>query len=258
MHDEICYEDPFLKDVIARIDFVVPLEGLEKTLPSKLANVISEDFPISEPVDAISQELQISGEGVKHRQSQFKQWNFYGREREKQLSIAAQFIFLTYKKYTAYEDMKRQFEKVIDELNKTFPDTNIKRFGLRYINIIEIQELPTPLSWDNYISPGLLENLKFFIDPNPLIRLIQIAELKYEDLIVRFQFGMPNPDYPAIMKRPQFVLDLDAYVQTAHGLRDSLLYIDQAHERIQVLFERSITDPLRRRMNVRERVPIQE
>jgi uncharacterized protein (TIGR04255 family) len=97
----------------------------------------------------------------------------------------------------------------------------------------------------------------FFPQPRQLTRLIQVAELKYDDLDMRFQFGMPNPDYPAMMKRPQFVLDLDAYVQTAHDLGDSLQYMEQAHGLIQGLFERSITDQLRERMNARS-VSVQE
>jgi hypothetical protein len=53
---------------------------------------------------------------------------------------------------------------------------------------------------------------------------------------------MPNPDYPALIKRPLFVLDFDAYVQTAHELRESLHYMEQAHTCIQGLFEESITE----------------
>lgn len=259
MYEYICYEKHFLKEVIARIDFVVPIEALEKTLPPKLEKVLSEDFPISEPVDAISQELQVSDKGLlQHRQKQFKQWNFFGKEREKQISLAAPFVFFTYPKYTTFENMRNQFAKVIDGIKKTFPDARARRFGLRYINNIEIENLSTPISWGEYISASLLETTSFFTDVKHLIRLIQIAEIKEEELSVKFQFGMPNPDYPARMKRPQFVLDLDGYVQMSHDLDESLQYMVQAHKKIQELFEKSITSKLRERMNVRPTEPIQE
>jgi hypothetical protein len=45
MYDEICYEKPFLKEAIARIDFVAPLEELSKGLPPKQA--LSTHFPTS-------------------------------------------------------------------------------------------------------------------------------------------------------------------------------------------------------------------
>lgn len=258
MYEQICYGKPFLKEVIARIDFVAPLDGLDKVLPPKLAKILSVHFPISEPVDAIARELQLTTEEVRHRETRFKQWNFFGKEREKQLALAAPFLFVTYGRYITYEDMKKQFAAVVEAVEKVFPDARAGRLGLRYINSIEIPDLATPTSWSEYIASGLLGTMAFFTEPEHLTRLIQIAELKYGDLDVRFQFGMPNPDYPAMMKRPQFVLDLDAYVQTAHDLGESLQYMDQAHERIQELFEKSITNQLRERMNARPPVAVQE
>jgi uncharacterized protein (TIGR04255 family) len=153
--------------------------------------------------------------------------------------------------------MKEQFAAVVDAVGKAFPDVKASRFGLRYINIIEISDLADPTSWGDYIAPQLLGTMPFFTQPRLLTRLIQVTELKHEDIDLRFQFGMPNSDYPAIMKRPQFVLDIDAYVQTAHDLGDSLQYMEQAHGLIQNLFERSITDRLRERMNARP-VHVQE
>lgn len=258
MYEQTCYEKPFLKEVIARIDFVAPLEGLEKVLSPKLAKELSERFPISEPIDAVERELQFSGTELRQRETRFKQWNFYGKEREKQLSLAAPFVFVSYKRYTTYEAMNAEFAGVTQAVGKTFPDARAGRFGLRFINSIEINELTAVTSWNDYIAQGLLGTLPFFTELECLTRLIQVTELKYEDLHLRFQFGMPNPDYPAQMKRPQFVLDLDAYVQTAHDLRDSLQYIDQAHERIQDLFERSITNTLRERMNARPAAAVQD
>ena len=224
MYEQICYQKPFLKEAIARIDFVAPVEGLEKTLPPKLAKALSQYFPINEPIDAIARELQLTGDQVQQRETRFKQWNFFGKEREKQLSLAPAYMFVTYKRYTTFEDMKTQVSAVVDAVAKAFPDTRAGRFGLRYINSIEILDLPTPTSWGEYITDALLGTMGFFTQPEHLTRFIQIAELKYGDLDVRFQFGMPNPDYPAMIKRAQFVLDLDAYVQTAHDLGDSVQY----------------------------------
>src|SRR5262249_24844352 len=96
---------------------------------------------------------------------------------------------------------------------------------------------------DSLGTSGLL------LQPNNLTRSLRLAEFKYDDLDLRFTSGMPNPDYPAVMKRPMFVLDLDAYVQTAHDISESLKYMDKAHELIQDFFEKSIKNALRERMN---------
>jgi uncharacterized protein (TIGR04255 family) len=251
MYEQLCYQKAFLNEVIARLDFVAPLEGFENSFPSKLANVISTHFPISEPTETIAQELQLTADALHHRETRFKQWNFFGKEREKQVTIAAPFLYVSYKRYTTYEDMKANFSAVIDAMKKVSPDAKVGRFGLRYINNIEISDLSTPTSWDEYISKPLLETIPFFKTPSQLTRLFHIAELKIEELDVRFQFGMPNPDFPAIMKRPLFVLDFDAYVQTAHELNESIQHMEKAHTAIQSLFEDSITDKLRSKMNVK-------
>jgi uncharacterized protein (TIGR04255 family) len=250
MYEEVCYEKPYLREVVARIDFVSPVEGMAKALPARLANVISEHFQISEPIDAVSQEFEINNEGVRQqKRTLFKQWNFFGKEREKQLSVSAPFMFVTFARYMNFEAMKEDWNAVVQAVAKAFPDARAGRFGLRYINSIEIED-QAPTAWDDLIAPGLLAALQFFNRSEHLTRLIQVVGLKYGNLDVQVQFGMPNPDFPAVMKRAAFVLDFDGYVQTAHELAESLQHMEDAHARIQDLFEKSITDRLRERMNV--------
>lgn len=256
MYEQVCYEKPFLTDVIARIDLVAPLQGAEKALPPKLANGITRHFPISEPVDAIAKAYRFTGEGVQQHDTPFKQWNFFGRDREKQLSIAPSFLLVSYKRYTTYEEMSGQFLEILDEVLRAFPDAKASRFGLRYVNVMEDLGQPGPMSWQNYFSAELLSAIPFFKSPENLTRLIHVAELKYDDLAIRFQFGMPNPDYPATIRRPQFVLDLDGYAQVVHDLKESAGYMARAHELIQDLFESSITDKLRELMHVRRQVAV--
>lgn len=258
MYEGICYEKPFLKQVLVVVNFVAPIPGLEKAMPPRLANEVSVLFPISEPVEGITRQLQFSGAEVRQQESPFKQWNFFGNEREKQLSLTPMSAVLIYHRYTTYEHVEAEFTKIVDAMEKAFPDTRASRFGLRYINVIEGLELATPTSWNGYFASELLGTITFFRNPESLTRLIHIAEMKLGDLDVRFQFGMPNPDYPAAMRRPQFVLDLDAYIQSAHNLRELVGYMGQAHDRIQTLFEGSITDKLREYMHAKPTVSVQQ
>jgi uncharacterized protein (TIGR04255 family) len=249
MYEGIFYQKTFLNQVVARFDFVSPIPGIEKALPAQLSNALSELFPIVEPQEAIAYQLQFGAGGPQQHQTAFKQWNFFGKEREKQLVVALQFAFIVYTAYTSFEDLKANVSAVADALGRTYPDIRVGRFGLRYVNKIEIDGLAPVTSWNEYISPLLVSATPFF-QADKLTRLVEIAEMKCGDLDLRFQFGMPNPDYPAPMKRPSFVLDFDSYIQTAHELPKSLQYMEQAHECIQSLFERSITDKLRECMNV--------
>jgi uncharacterized protein (TIGR04255 family) len=256
MYENACYEKPFLKSVIARIDFVAAIADLSNAVPPGLANKLTTQFPIAEPAEAVGIEFQL-GPGPKHseRETRLKQWNFYGKDREKHLSLLSAFFTLEYRTYKTFEGAKEEFSFIVEAIRKEFPDAKAGRFGLRYINQIEIEGLALPAGWNEYIAPELLAAIAFF-QFNSLGRLMHLADMRYDDLNIRFQFGMPNPDYPATIKRPLFVLDLDGYVRTAHELADSLQYFEQVHERIQELFEKSITDKLRERMNAKRPGPI--
>jgi uncharacterized protein (TIGR04255 family) len=257
MYEDICYDKPFLRQVIARIDFITALEGVDKSLPQKLASDLARNFPIPEPADNIARHLEVTAKGVQQSETRFKQWNFFGREREKHLAIAPTFTFISYQRYTTFENMQAQFGDVTGSLLRAFPDITVGRFGLRYINVIEDIQLPDPTRWEGYIAPKLLESRRFFDANERLTRLMHASELKFGDVDLNFQFGMPNPDHPAVIRRPQYVLDLDAYVQTAHSPAESLKYMEQAHGYIQKLFESSITDQLRERMHVRQPANLQ-
>jgi len=91
----------------------------------------------------------------------------------------------------------------------------------------------------------------FFPEGDLLTRLMGIAELKYGEMDLRFQFGMPNADYPAPIRRPLYVLDVDASVSQAHDFSEVVGHMDSAHDRIQAIFERSITGDLRGKMDAK-------
>ncbi len=261
MYEDMCYRKPFLKAVVARLDFVTPLVGVDNALPAKLGKVISDHFPIAEPTEMFTHEVQVNlnpaGNDVRQRRTPARVWNFFGKEREKKLSLGSKFVFIEYTSYLSYEDLRDNFVPVVSSIDGLFHDTRAARFGLRYVNEIAIEGLHPVNQWDEYISSALFA-LPALFSPERLTRLVHIAEMKCGELDVRFQFGLPNPDYPSPLKRPSFVLDFDAYIQAAHELRASLGYLDQAHACIQEIFERSITDKLRERMDVRPSPAVQE
>lgn len=248
MYEQVCYQKSFLKQVIAKVDFVTPIEQLDKTVPEKLLDAIVKYFPIVEPPQELAHhEMIIEGDSVRSNRTTSSQLNFFSKDRGRQLSLSRIALFVQYTTYRNFPEMREQFTTVVDAFSKAFPEAKAARFGLRYINQIEMQ-IDDPTDWQAYIAPQLLEERKFFKD-EALSRLMSIAEIQYGDVNVRFQFGMPNPDYPAPIKRPMFVLDLDASISQVHELASISDDITQTHIRIQDLFERSITDTLREKMD---------
>jgi uncharacterized protein (TIGR04255 family) len=253
MYEEVCYGKSFLKQVIARIDFAAPLEKLDKGPPTRFVTPIAKNFPIIEPTEVVMQELAVNNDGIAHRHTTERQWNYFSRERDRQLTLSPSAAFIQYTKYATYEETKEQFGALIDALGAVFPGTMVARFGLRYINQIEgLVEDAT--RWKDYINDELVAARGFYAEDENLTRLVSISELKYGQVGIRFQYGMPNPDFPAPIKRPLFVIDIDASVVEAHELSHTMAYMDEAHARVQSLFERSIKNTLREKMDAQQPV----
>lgn len=251
MFENTRYDKPFLKEVIVRLDFSAPITGLERTLPPKIGNSIIQRFPITEPREKLKQELQVSpDEVVLQKKTEFIEWNFHGRNREKRLALAPASVFATYSQYSTYEMLKEDFLQILECIWECYPETRGSRLGLRYINHIEKPSGDT-FSWGELLDERLLGLFSRFSDTAKLARLFHIVELTNKDLNLKYQFGMPNPDFPAPIRQAFFVLDLDGYVHGLQDLAEVSANLDRAHGQIQQLFEESITDRLREMMNER-------
>lgn len=248
-HDEICYDRPFVKEVIVRVDFTAPLEALGRKLPPSVKNAALKAFPISEPKKVKAQELQFGKTGVRHVESELTEWHFYGRAREKRLAISPTSVLITYSAYTSFEALKDDFFSVLGTLCSSFDQLSASRVGLRYVNVVEKEE--SPFEWSDYIDLSLLGVIARFSDAEHVNRVFHIVEFRYDDIGVKYQFGLANPDFPAQIRKPQFVLDLDAYSQGSQDLQDVTANVGRAHGLIQDLFEQSITANLRQVMGVR-------
>ena len=246
-YDTIRYKKNYLKQVIARADFHQLPEGLSK-LPKKVRDVIKKRFPILEPNVISSREFQISRKELSTKDSEFPSWNFHDKNRTKRLTINQTAVFVTYTEFETFEVLKDDFMQALHELFNILPDAQISRLGLRYINEIELQE-SNPFEWGNYLQPELCGAMQVASTKEELSRALSVLEFNLDDFILRFQFGMHNPDYPARIKRKSFILDFDAYYQGLLEQGEVEVNLTKFHDRIQMLFEQSITPGLREIMN---------
>ena len=60
---------------------------------------------------------------------------------------------------------------------------------------------------------------------------------------------MHNPDYPSTIRSKVFILDFDAFSEGLQEFHEIKTKLKNYHEAIQGLFEQSITDQLRGKMN---------
>jgi uncharacterized protein (TIGR04255 family) len=244
----ICYQRNYLTDVIARIDLVSPLPSLKKELPKEISKVALAHFPINEPRPTIQQSVKMSEKELSTWREEFTEWNFHGRNREKSLKITPQSLLVAYKKYQEYGNLREEFLGIVQSFFGSFDQAQPSRLGLRYINELDIQGVD-PLDWKDYVSSDLLALFSYNVEGAKPSRIFHTLEVAFPNFNIRFQFGMHNPDYPAPIRRRSFILDYDAYFKGLLEIKDIPHCLDSYHCEIQTIFERSITDQLRRMMN---------
>jgi uncharacterized protein (TIGR04255 family) len=176
------------------------------------------------------------------------QWFFHNKERTKSFHIAKDCCYIEFKKYERYEVLRKDFLEIVDALFDSMPNLQASRIGLRYVDTIKLNE-DKPTDWSKYLKPPLLGIFKLATEPATITRALHILEFDYGDMRMRFQYGMPNPDFPAAIRQKQFVLDYDAFATGLFDSADIKEYLDQFHDKIKASFEEVITDGLRDKMN---------
>jgi len=128
-------------------------------------------------------------------------------------------LSVDYLKYESFNKLKGDLFQYSIQWRNFFPISEIERLGLRYVNNINLDEI-NPLNWKKYINSNLTSSLKFVKDRNLISRAFHNLELKYEDMNIRFQYGLHNPDYPSIIKEKEFILDYDAYLSREQDINE--------------------------------------
>lgn len=249
------YKKNYLRHVIIKVD-LAGIPSLDKELPKELKEIISKLFPIFEPKAGVFQEFDIATTGVKvTSRIESTDWIFYGVNKEKVLTLSRDkritdwtSLTVDYLKYDSFEKTYGEFITMFDAVKSTFSISKIQRLGLRYVNNIYLNE-KNPLNWNKYINSHLLCGLRFAEDKNLVTRIFHNLEIKYDDMNVRFQYGIRNPDYPSIIKKKEFILDYDVYWSGEQDISELSGKLKKYHDHAESLFEASIKDGLRDKMN---------
>lgn len=244
------YKRNFLNKVIVRIDFLNKISLLNEQIPKNISNVIQSYFPIVEPRESILSELQIKAPNIEELKSKkILDWNFYGKNRKKHLHINWENMFIVFFEYNSFGELKNHFLDIAEKLFENFSnELQVKRLGLRFINSIEVSS-KNPFYWGSYLNTNLLSIFKITKDKKQIARAFNNLEINFGDFLLRFQYGMHNPDFPAPIRKKIFILDFDAYSNILFGINEIEATLPIYHEKIVEYFEKSIKDGFRRKLN---------
>ena len=129
-----------------------------------------------------------------------------------------------------------------------FPSEWVGRIvGIRNINIFR----DIILNWEHlnlYFEDIYLP--KIFVQSNSeLSRSLNLVEYTRDTIKSRLNYGYFNPDYPAPMRRFDFVVDIDSYCDYPQELQELEKMLDVLHSDAQGTFESLITDEMRKKLN---------
>lgn len=241
MYENICYPKNYIKEVICRLDFASPIMELRKSMPKTIYEVVKKYYPIAEPQDVIGTELSINPiNGPIINQVTTKQWVFLSRNRKNKCTIEPESVIFSLTDYNVFEDACDSFVNILDIVMKTNMENQGKRLGLRYINNIPLKNNEAWIDEKFYTAISAHKDEK----TTKLLTTLEYAVFE-KDLNVRLSYGYDNPDYPAIMKREDFIIDIDAYTTGIIYQDDLEQYIIDMHFEVQKCFETMITDAFR-------------
>jgi len=245
------YAKDFLQDVLIRGDFASPVEGFSKSPPKGFLEAAkSAGFARLEPREVVGQTLMLGKDSLKHERVTGQEWIVHESEGKGHVNLGTGAMYISRQKHKGYESQRDAFLSLLDSLYAVQPELALKRLGLRYIDVIRLDG-STALDWREYIHDDLICSLGFS-KKAPLVRAFNVLEYDYGDFRLKFQYGMPNPDYPARIVQRQFVLDMDAYVDALLEPNDVPSVLDGAHSAVSELYEDCILDRLRDVMGVVE------
>jgi uncharacterized protein (TIGR04255 family) len=243
------YTRDFLKNVIVRADFAAPVITVNDVWPSAVIKAVLKRFPIEEEhrtmqfsqvpdAAAVLAQPQITNETEKH---------YYSLDRNKHLGLGRAFLFIEMSKYEGFDGLLQLFEPVVRELFSASPDLAIKRLGLRYINIVAPGGR-NPLQWSGLINSKLSSMLGFAGGTSNISRAMGNMEFNFEGIGLKIQYGVFNPDYPAVVKRKEFVLDIDAFSPGLASYGQFMEQLTTLHGHVENVFELAIGERLRKAM----------
>ncbi len=241
MYEGIVYNTNYVEEVICRLDFASSVTELKKSMPKQIFDVVKKHYPIAEPQDVIGTELNINPvSGPTVNQVVTKQWIFLSRDRMNKCTIEPKSVIFSIKNYNVFEDLRNAIIDILSIVMQTYSENQGQRLGLRFINNIPIKDRYDWIEDKFYSALHAHKDEK----TTKIITTFEYA-LNEKDLNVRLIYGYNNPDYPAVLKREDFIIDIDSYATGIIYQEDITRYIDNMHFEVQDCFEKMITDSFR-------------
>jgi len=234
------YKDPPIMEAICEFRLSSDTHW-DLTIPGLFYEKVKNDFPHRE--QRIIQEFESAQipQGIQHVIRSSERVLMFAPDRKLLLQLGPRLLVVNaLKPYPTWENFKKRIELAWKVLQEVVEIKGLERIGLRYINRIEFPSQIVKLEEYFNFYPFVGKRL-----PERMVSFLTIVEFPYADDrdLCRVQIAR------AVDSREKLavILDIDYFLIRPHAIEvpRGLMWVEEAHNRIEEVFEGCITDQLR-------------
>ncbi len=236
------YKNPPLVEALCEFRFISD-EPWDLTLPGLIYEKVKKEFPHRQQQLGIDVQFRPTEKGLEHKiEPAPPRIQFLNEDKNALIQIAPDLLVVNQlKPYPNWERFKKKILEIFRIYKEIARPRSFRNIGLRYINIIEINEQKIELKeyfrFYPYIPNDLPEDFDSF-----LVRAEFPFESAKERLILTLTRVIPkNPDVISILLDLYYAAVAPEYIPFDKVEE----WLEKAHERIENAFESSITDKTR-------------
>jgi uncharacterized protein (TIGR04255 family) len=220
---------------------LTPETRWDLTVPGLLYEKLKESFPQKE--QRMIQQMELTGgpEGL-HQQIRMREAIIFFTEDKKMLvQVGPRLLTINvFKPYPHWDGFKPRIEMAWESLQAAIEVQGLERIGLRYINHIELPAQGVELAEYFEFYPSIGQRL-----PQQMVAFLTVAEFSYAD--GRDHCRVQLTRIPASGGKSLFMLDIDYFLARPGAVKpvEALAWVEEAHSRVEEVFEGCITDKLR-------------
>jgi uncharacterized protein (TIGR04255 family) len=211
------------------------------TIPGLFYERVKDDFSQREQRLVREDELTIEPQGLQHQIRTTERILLFAPDRKMLIQLGPRLLVINaLKPYPGWEGFKPRIIKAWEALQQVVEVRGLERIGLRYINQIELPTQEVNLEEYFEFYPFVGKRL-----PQQMVFFILGAEFPYVGDRDRCRVQLT----PAAAKESKIaaILDIDYFLARPRAIEMSevLDWIEEAHSRVEEIFEGCITDKLR-------------
>lgn len=238
------YEKAPLLEAVFEIRFT-QRASWDLTIPGLIYERIKGRFPQKERRVAQEIGIVVGPEGLTQQARTSELSLFFQQDRKMLVQVGPRVVSLhCLRPYPGWGLFKESIAEIYNAIENVVEIKELERIALRYINMIEIDE--------KRIEPKDYFNIYIFLGeqlPQDMVHFNIECVFPYEEGrdVCRIQFTTPFPTTPT-PTGINFLLDIGYFLANPESIRSEqvLEWLEMAHQRIQNIFEGSITDKLRK------------